>query len=82
MSTAEIRKRIAEPSPRLRSQFVGGYYLLTIVLGAFVLLFHGRLAFAADLIASVLYIASTIFLHELSKQPNPRTGAQDAKFHR
>jgi len=43
------------------------YYLLTILTGAFVLFFHGQLAFAADLVVSVVYIGITALFYVLSK---------------
>jgi divalent metal cation (Fe/Co/Zn/Cd) transporter len=65
MSTSEITKRITESSRRHQAAFVGFYYLLTILTGAFLLFFRGSLALAADLIASALYIAMTVLLYEL-----------------
>ncbi len=70
MSNAEMMERIAMASPRLRARFVASYYLLTILTGAFLLFFHGRLAFAADLIASVCYLAVTALFYDLSKPVN------------
>lgn len=70
MSTAEITKRITEASPRMRSRFVGIYYLLTIVTGVFVLFFHGRLAFAADIVVGILYLAVTAFLYGVTANKN------------
>jgi hypothetical protein len=72
MSTNEITKQIAEPSPRMMSRFVAVYYLLTILTGAFVLFFHSRSAFAADLVAIVFYLALTAALHALSKAGNTK----------
>ena len=40
---------------------IGAYYMLTILTGAFILFFHGRLALAADLVASAVYLAVTAF---------------------
>ncbi len=67
MGTAQITRRIAEGSSRLRSRLVIFYYLLTILTGAFVLFFHGQLAFAADLVVSVVYIGITALFYVLSK---------------
>ena len=50
------------------SRFVAGYYVITIALGVFVLLFHGRLALAADLIAIVFYVAMTAVFYDVSKR--------------
>ncbi len=58
---------IAQASSRHGAKFVGAYYLLTILMGAFVLFFHGRMALTADLLASIFYIAITVFFYELSK---------------
>jgi hypothetical protein len=74
MSAAEMMGRIVEEAPRHRTKMVGVYYLLTILTGAFVLFFHGRLAFAADLIVSAFYIAVTAFFYDLSRRVNRRTG--------
>ena len=70
MSTAQITKRIAQSAPRVGSRFIGIYYLLTIVTGAFVLSFHGRLAFVVDLVVTVGYLAITAFLYALSASAN------------
>lgn len=66
MSTADITKRIPEALPRVGSRFIGAYYLLAILTGAFVLFFHGRLAFAVDLVAGAFYLVVTAFLYGLS----------------
>ena len=66
MSTGEVTKRIPQASPRVDSKFIGAYYLLTILTGAFVLLFHGRLAFAVDLLVGAFYLATTAFFYGLS----------------
>ncbi len=59
-----------EVATRYRSRFVGLYYLLTILMGAFVLLFHGRAALTADVIATVFYLAVTAAFYDLSKRVN------------
>jgi len=66
MSTAEVTKPIPEASTNGGSRFVAVYYLLTILTGAFVLLFHGRLAFAVDLFVGTLYLVVTAFLYGMS----------------
>ena len=63
-----------EAARRFRSRFVGAYYLLTILIGVFVLFFHGRLAFTADIIASVFYVAATALVYDLSKALNGKKG--------
>ena len=50
------------------TRLVAVYYVLTIAFGAFVLLFHGRLALAVDLIAVVCYLAMTAAFYEFSKR--------------
>lgn len=68
MSTAQIMERSGKPSPHPGARFVGAYYLLTLVVCAVLLFFHGRLAFAADLITAVFYIAVTALFCGLCKQ--------------
>ncbi|HKV77358.1 MAG TPA: hypothetical protein VJP02_04425 [Candidatus Sulfotelmatobacter sp.] len=70
MSTAEITKQVAEASTRVDSKFIGGYYLLTILTGAFVLFFHGSFSFAVDLLVGVFYLAVTAFLYGLATPTN------------
>lgn len=70
MSAAQISKRISGTSPRLASKFIGAYYLFTISTGAFVLFFHGRLAFAVDLGVGIFYLVVTAFLYALSASAN------------
>lgn len=59
-----------EVATRYRSSFVALYYLITILMGAFVLLFHGRAAVTADVIATVFYLALTVLFYDVSKQVN------------
>jgi len=68
MPTAGTMGKIAEAPTRHKDRIVGAYYLLTILAGVFVLYFHGRLALAADLIATIVYIAVTIVFQALSKK--------------
>jgi hypothetical protein len=56
------------------NKLVSVYYVVTIVLGAFVLFFRGRLAFAVDLFAVVSYLAVTAFFYESSKRISHRNG--------
>ncbi len=77
MGTTEMTKRITEASPRLMSRFVGVYYLLTIMTGTFVLFFHSRSAFAADLIATIFYLALTVVLYALSRAAARSSGVRD-----
>jgi len=66
MSTAALTKQISDNKPRVDSRIIGVYYLLTILTGAFVLIFHGRLAFAVDLLIGIFYLVVTAFLYGLS----------------
>ena len=66
MNTTEL-ERIADASSHRRRKFVAIYYLLTILTGALLLLFHGTAAFMTDLIASLCYIGVTAVFYELSK---------------
>jgi hypothetical protein len=70
MSTAEVTQQIPERSRRLGSRLIGAYYLLTILTGAFVLFFHGRLAFAVDLVVAVFYLVATALLYGVSRSGN------------
>jgi DMSO reductase anchor subunit len=72
MSAAVTMKRIAETSPRIRTEITASFYLLTILLGGLVLFVHGRLALEVDLIATVCYAAVTALFYDLSR---PATGA-------
>ena len=73
MSTAGITKHIAEKPPRTSSRFVAAYYLLTILTGAFLFFFHGRLAFAVDLFVGVFYLVVTAFLYGVSTSRHKTT---------
>ena len=73
MSTVEITKHIAEKPPRSSSRFVAAYYLLTILTGAFLFFFHGRLAFAVDLFVGVFYLVVTAFLYGVSASRDKTT---------
>jgi hypothetical protein len=62
-----------ESAARYRGRFVALYYLLTILMGAFVLFFHGRVALTADIIATVFYLAATALFYDLSKPANRKS---------
>ena len=66
MSTAVISKQISDGKTRVGSRIIGAYYLLTVLTGAFVLVFQGRLAFAADVLVGIFYLVVTAFLYGLS----------------
>ena len=72
MSTAQITRPIAPSPQRIRPKFIGAYYLLTILTGAFILFFHGRMAFVADLLVAISYLAITAFLYGRSSSENRR----------
>ena len=73
MNTVEISKHTAERPARSTSRFVGAYYLLTILTGAFLLLVHGRLAFVVDLLVGVFYLVVTAFLYGVSASRDKTT---------
>jgi len=66
-----MTRTIARIATRHRARLVGLYYLLTTFTGSFILFFHGRLAFTADLIAIAFFLAFTVVFNDLSK-PVPR----------
>ena len=74
MSTAQITKPIAQPQLRVRQKFVGAYYLLTILTGAFILFFQGKLAVVADLVVGVCYLAVTALLYAWSVSSHQGNG--------
>jgi len=65
MSTAEITHLLA--SPNLRTKLVVIYYVLTIFTGAFLLFFHGSMAFVVDFMVRIFYVAVTALLYVLSR---------------
>jgi len=70
MSTVALTKQISDGKPRVGSRIIGAYYLLTVLTGAFVMVFHGRLAFAADLLIGTFYLVVTAFLYGISASAN------------
>jgi hypothetical protein len=59
-------ERIAAASPRLKARIAGVFYLITFVAGVFALVSaNGRLA--ANLIATVCYIAVTLLFYDIFK---------------
>jgi ABC-type transport system involved in cytochrome bd biosynthesis fused ATPase/permease subunit len=56
------------------SKLVAVYYVITIALGSLVLLFHGKLALAVDLIAVVFYLGVTALFYEFSERIAHRAG--------
>lgn len=76
MSTAEVTKPLTEKTSRA-SSFIAAYYLLTILTGAFVLSFHGRLAFAADVFVGLFYLVVTAFLYGMSAARDKSSSARE-----
>ena len=72
MTNTNIIDRIAEAAPRMRTKFVAGYYLLTILTSVFILFLHGSVPFAADLVAAGFYLVATALLYDLSR-PKPKS---------
>ncbi len=72
MSTAAFSKQISEPKSGIGSRIVAAYYLVTILTGAFVLFFHGRFSFAADVFVGIVYLTVTAFLYGLSASRTKR----------
>lgn len=70
MNAHEITRAMTPEPSRLRARFVGAYYVFTVATGAFILLFHGRMAFLADLLVAVVYLAVTAFLYGWSASGN------------
>lgn len=70
MNAHEITRAMTPEPSRLRARFVGAYYLFTVATGAFILFFHGRMAFIADLLVAVVYLAVTAFLYGWSASGN------------
>jgi len=75
MTSHEITRAITTEPSRHRARFVGAYYLLTIATGTFILFFQGRMAFLADLLVGISYLAATAFLYGWSASANRRNSA-------
>ncbi len=73
MNTVELTKHTSENSPGIGFRLVGAYYLLTIATGAFVLFFHGRRAFLADIVVGICYLAITALLYGWSTSSSHRS---------
>jgi hypothetical protein len=67
MSTAELKERIAEASPRLKARITAVFYLVTILAGGVLLFVHGRLGLVFDLTAAGGYLAVTALFYELTR---------------
>jgi hypothetical protein len=67
MSTAELKQRIAEASPRFKDRITGAFYLVTILTGGAVLLVQSRWGLTFDLVVAACYIVVTALFYELSR---------------
>jgi len=65
MSTAEMKERITEGSPRSKARIAGLFYLVAILTGGVVLFVPGRLI--VDVIATACYVAMTALFYDLSR---------------
>jgi hypothetical protein len=67
MTTAQMKERIAESSPRFKSGITGVFYLVTIVMGGVVFFRRGRVGLVVVFIATACYIAVTALFYGLSR---------------
>jgi hypothetical protein len=70
MTAAVMMERIAGASPRLKAKIAGVFYLITFLTGGLALFIHGRLGFAAGLVAGACYIAVTLLFYFIFKPVN------------
>jgi Domain of unknown function (DUF4386) len=64
-----MMKRIADASPQLKARIAGLFYLLTILAGAYALVFESG-GLAANLLATACYIAVTLLFYDIFKPVN------------
>ena len=64
--------QIAHHSEDPTARSVVAYYVMTIVLAAFVLLFRGKLAATVDLVAGAFYLLMTAFFYQASARRTRR----------
>ncbi len=75
MSTTEIMQRSEKASLRLRTKFVGAYYLLTGLTCAVILFFHGgSAAFIVRSAVAIVYVAITALFYGVSKPEKKQKG--------
>jgi hypothetical protein len=81
MRTAEVMRRISEPSPPLKARIVGVFYLLAVLTAAFAEGFvRGRLLFAVGLIPVACFVVVTLLLYQLLKPVDRRLALLAALF--
>ena len=56
-----------EVSSRFKAKMVGGFYLLTLLIGGFFFLAGSKVGFIADLTAGMFYIAATALFYAANK---------------
>lgn len=72
---------MTDGSPRSGNRFVVGYYVLSILTGAFFFFLHDKLGAAIEVSAAVLYFAATALLYALSRprsDQSERTRGKDS----
>jgi hypothetical protein len=62
-------KRIVDASPQFKARIAGVFYLLTILAGAYTLVFESG-GLVANLLANACYIAVTLLFYDLFKPVN------------
>lgn len=70
MSTAVSSERIAGASPQVKARAAGAFWLMVILTGALAMVVGGRLAIAANLVATAFYVAATVLVYRLLKPVN------------
>lgn len=79
MSATEMMHRIEKASPRLRAKFVIAYYLFTALTCAFDLYYRGDLAFPADVLVAIVYLAITTLFYNF-RRGQQRTSELNSVF--
>jgi hypothetical protein len=65
-----MMQRIAEASPQFKARAAGVFWLMTIVAGSLALFLGGDLGRAANIVATISYIAATLIVYDLLKPVN------------